>query len=433
VAAGFHFSQRRNIFSLSANNTSAIQIGGTTMKHMRISLSLFAIFLLATPVLAAEPELCWGDVYCFSQEELAPEAEATGVFITEVPEKALGTVLLGTRQILAGDVLPVDSLDQLTFTPASGAEGEAMLSCLSITQDGLGEATEMTIHIGSGKNEAPTAEDSQFETYKNISGEVPLKTADPEDDPLTVTIVKGPKRGTVEVSQDGTVTYTPKENKVGKDSFTYTVTDTAGNTSQEATVRIQIKKPSEQDTYADMADDPALLSATWLREAGIYEGELVAGQRLFQPEETVSRGEFIAMCMKLVGVDADGEALATGFADAAETPQWLEPYVSAALKSGYISGVSTDEGLMLQADTDITRGEAAVIVSNMLGLSEAETVMAEDKTVPAWAATAVAALRENGMFDASDTSAVLSRREAAELLYQVRQSENTLLSWAKES
>jgi hypothetical protein len=220
---------------------------------------------------------------------------------------------------------------------------------------------------------------------------------------------------------------------VGKDSFTYTVTDTAGNTSQEATVRIRIKKPSEQDTYADMAEDPALLSATWLREAGIYEGELVAGQRLFQPEETVSRGEFIAMCMKLVGVDADGEALATGFADAAETPQWLEPYVSAALKSGYISGVSTDEGLMLQADTDITRGEAAVIVSNMLGLSEAETVMAEDKTVPAWAATAVAALRENGMFDASDTSAVLSRREAAELLYQVRQSENTLLSWAKES
>jgi hypothetical protein len=249
-----------------------------------------------------------------------------------------------------------------------------------------------------------------------------------------VTIVKAPKRGTVEVAQDGTVTYTPKENKVGKDSFTYTVTDTAGNTSSEATVRIQIKKPSEKDTYADMADDPALLAATWLREAGVYEGEVVAGQRLFQPEETVSRGEFIAMCMKLTGVENDTEVLTTGFADSSETPQWLAPYVTAALKCGYISGVPTDEGLMLQADSDISRGEAAVIVSSMLELSDTETVMATDSTVPAWAATAVASLHQAGLFDASDSAQLLSRREAAELLYEVWQNaeESTLLSWAKE-
>jgi hypothetical protein len=404
------------------------------MKHMRICFSLFAVCLLSTPVLAIEPEVTWGETYCFSQEQLAAEAEAAGVVITQVPETALGTVQLGTRQILAGDVLPADYLDQLTFTPASGAEGDATISCLSILEDGLGETAEMTIHIGSGKNEAPAAEDSEFETYKNISGEVPLKVSDPEDDPLTVTIVKAPNRGTVEIAQDGTVTYTPKENKVGKDSFTYTVTDTAGNTSQEATVRIKIKKPSEKDTYADMADDPALLAATWLRESGVYEGEVVAGQRLFQPDETVTRGEFIAMCMKLTGVASDAEALSTGFADASEMPQWQAPYVSAALSCGYISGVPTDQGLMLQANADITRGEAAVIVSSILELSDTEAVMAEDSSVPAWAATAVSALQEAGLFDASDSAAELTRREAAELLYQVWQNaeENTLLSWAKE-
>ena len=95
----------------------------------------------------------------------------------------------------------------------------------------------MTLKIGSGKNEAPTAQDSDFETYKNIAAPVPLSIQDPENDELTVTIVSQPKRGTVEVSDDGTVTYTPTENKVGKDSFTYTVTDTAGNVSEEATVR----------------------------------------------------------------------------------------------------------------------------------------------------------------------------------------------------
>jgi hypothetical protein len=89
---------------------------------------------------------------------------------------------------------------------------------------------------------------------------------------------------------------------------------------------------------------------------------------------------------------------------------------------------------MLQANADITRGEAAVIVSSILELSDTEAVMAEDSSVPAWAATAVSALQEAGLFDASDSAAELTRREAAELLYQVWQNaeENTLLSWAKE-
>jgi hypothetical protein len=75
-----------------------------------------------------------------------------------------------------------------------------------------------------------------------------------------------------------------------------------------------------------------------------------------------------------------------------------------------------------------------VIVSNMLGLSDTETVMAENSAAPAWAATAVASLQQEGLFETNDAAQLLTRREAAELLYQVRLNaeENTLLSWAKE-
>lgn len=411
------------------------------MKHMyqRLLVTLSVLALLLTPVMAADADLVWGDVYCFTEADLAVGEDTAGILITSVPDDSLGTVNLGARVIRAGDVLTTDTLSKLAFLPAENAVGEAAVSCISISHEGLGENAEMTIRIGSGKNTAPTAEDSEFETYKNIPGQIPLKASDPEGDSLTVSIVKEPKRGTVTLNADGTVTYTPAENKVGKDSFVYTVTDPAGNTSEEATVRISIRKPSDKQTYADMEGDPALLCATWLREMSVYSGETVSGNLLFQPEETLSRGEFIAMCVALTAQDAP-ETVSTGFADESSMPQWLEPYVAEAVKCGYLSGIPTDEGLSLLAQQDITRGEAAVMVSGMLSLPEASTltVMAAEDAVPAWATASVSAVLEAGLFDATESDMPLTRREAAQLLYDTwhlaneNSSDSTLLSWAKE-
>ncbi len=408
------------------------------MKHLtKIFVALFA-FALITPVMATDQELSWGTVYEVSPADLNLESGCRGAVITSVPDQTLGTVFLGARVIHAGDVLTAEQMHQLTIVPTEGASGEDALACLGILDDGLGQEVQMTLKIGSGKNEAPQAENSEFETYKNIPGQVPLKVSDPENDSLTINIVKEPKRGMLELAEDGTVTYTPAENKVGKDSFTYTVTDTAGNTSGEATVRIKIQKPSDSQTYGDMQGDSSLLAAVWLRENGVYAGETIAGQLLFQPEEPLSRGEFISMCVGLTNRLEDQENLKTGFSDEAETPQWLGPYVSTALKCGYITGIPTQQGLALCARQTITQQEAAVIISNMLALPQpdVETVMALENTIPAWAAGSVEAVREAGLFDTTDGGAALTHRDAAELLYHswlsAREKESTLLSWAQE-
>lgn len=403
--------------------------------YRRFSALILTALVLLPSVYGAEPELGPEDVYCFRQEELAPE-NASGVMVTAVPEDALGSVMLGSRTIRPGDVLTADSLSSLSFIPTGITAGQATISCLSISDAGLGENTEMTLRIGSGKNQAPAVEDSEFETYKNIPGEVRLKATDPEGDDLTVTIVKEPKRGTVAVSPDGTVTYTPEENKVGKDSFTYTVTDTAGNVSPEATVRITIRKPSDKATYGDMEGDPGLLAAVWLREMDIYSGETVSGQLLFGPEKPVTRGEFIAMCVGLSSAGTELEAMGTGFADEADTPTWLSPYVSQAVKCGYISGVPTDEGLKLLSGEPICRGEAAVIAANLLELEQGDvqSVMGQYDSVPVWAASAVSATLEAGIFDGTDSTAVLTRRDSARLLYNIwqeaKEQQDSLLSWA---
>ncbi len=408
------------------------------MKHFisAISSLLLAASLLALPVCAEDTQVVWGEVYCFSTEDLTMEENSLGIVVTGVPQDAMGSVFLGTRKIVAGDVLTREQAQQLTFVPITGAEGDADITCMSITPDGLASEVQMTLRIGSGKNKAPTAQDSEFETYKNIAAPVPLSVQDPENEPLTVTIVSEPKRGTVDVAEDGTVTYTPTENKVGKDSFTYTVTDPAGNVSEEATVRIRILKPSDKETYQDMDGDPAELAAMWMKETGLYRGNSVAGELLFSPDETVTRGEFTAMCVALT--QAQPELLETGFIDGDDMPLWLQPYVGAALKCGYLSGIPTENGLAMEASDPIRQGEAAVMLAKVLNLPENEdqTVLAPEDSLPAWAASAVASVQDAGLTDLSDTAAPLTRRDAAMLLYSAwnvaKNQESSLLSWAEE-
>lgn len=405
---------------------------------VRVAVTLSLAAILGSGVLAADREVTFQDVACFSPGDFSAE---NGLMLTAVPEADMGTLHLGSRSLKAGDVLTAEQLSQMTFVPAGVLEGDAVISCLKRDADGSLGAAEMTLKIGSGKNEAPVAEDSQFTTYKNIPGEIVLTVSDPENDELTVTIVKEPKRGTLAMGDGATVIYTPNENKVGKDSFTYTVTDAAGNTSPEATVRIKIEKPSDKQTYGDLKDHPALLAATWLREENIFSGKSVSGQLLFEPDEPVSRGEFIAMCVGLTGQEEDGGILATGFADESETPQWLSPYVSTALRCGYISGVPTEQGLMLQSGASITQAEAAKLVANLLALpqTDLEPVMGtEDHVIPAWASGAVAALSQADLYTVTEPGAPLTRGEAAMLLHSAfleaeRNSEDSsLLAWAKE-
>ncbi|MFW1414566.1 tandem-95 repeat protein [Vibrio parahaemolyticus] len=66
----------------------------------------------------------------------------------------------------------------------------------------------------------------------------------------------GPANGTVSVNPDGSVTYTPNDNYVGKDTFTYVVT--SGGVSESATVTVNVTpvndKPESED-FTHVADD----------------------------------------------------------------------------------------------------------------------------------------------------------------------------------
>lgn len=364
---------------------------------------------------ASAAEVESGETYCFTQTDFSDQA-LTGICITGLPDASTGTVMLGTRVLRSGDILTAEQIGQMTFVPVdTESDKEASVTYLPIYEDRVEKATVMTISIWGKKDQAPVAEDQALETYKNLENSGVLKASDPEGKELTYTVTRQPKRGTVTINADGSFTYTPKKNKVGTDSFTYTATDPAGNVSREATVTVRILKPTNAAWYSDTEGTDCRFEAEWLKNTGLFTGEQVGGTLCFNPDRTVSRGEFIAMAVQVLGIPVDEDVTASVYTDA--IPTWLQPYLAAALRSGMTAGLPVDDSGIFGAAEDITAREAAVLLQNAMDLSVSVGAMenvAED--VPDWAVTAVAAMTDNGI---TIGDGELTRAQAAVLLYQI--------------
>ncbi len=377
------------------------------MTHKKIvSALLVAACILSCPVGVAALEVDCDSKYCFTSEDFSKDS-LQGVCITGLPDSNCGTVMLGQRVIRCGDILTADQLEQLTFHPLrTETDTQANVSYLPIYEDKVEKTVTMTISIRGKQDRAPVAEDSVLETYKNLPNSGTLKVHDPEGAPLIYTVTRSPKRGDVTINEDGTFTYTPKKNKVGTDSFTYTATDPAGNVSRQATVTVQILKPCDKQQYADTIGKDCRFSAEWMRTTGIFTGEMVSGQLCFRPEQTVSRGEFVAMLVNVLGMEIDEEAGYTGFTD--DCPTWLKPYLAAALRSGLTAGWRS--GSVFGPEKPITGAEAALLLQNALDLPTATGTDGESPDL-------IAVMAENGIDLPTDTA--MNRGQAANVLYQL--------------
>jgi regulation of enolase protein 1 (concanavalin A-like superfamily) len=103
-------------------------------------------------------------------------------------------------------------------------------------------------------NEAPIASDdsASLEPAETIDIAVLDNDSDSDGtlDPATLTIVNAPTSGTVSVDANGLVNYTHDGSATSTDSFTYTVNDNEGATSNEATVNLSIV-PNQVPTATD--------------------------------------------------------------------------------------------------------------------------------------------------------------------------------------
>ena len=206
---------------------------------------------------AAAAEVDCDSVYCFSAEDFSGETPIAGICITSLPDKKVGSVMLGSRVLVPGDVLTAEQAAQMTFSPRlTELDESAEVGYLPIYPDGVEASAAMTIGIRGKENKPPVAEDSALETYNNLAADGKLKVADPEGEDMVYAIVRRPKRGTVTLQPDGSFTYTPKKNKVGIDSFTFTATDASGKQPSPSPSSSPPTRPSTPTRWAGTAGSP---------------------------------------------------------------------------------------------------------------------------------------------------------------------------------
>ena len=140
------------------------------------------------------------------------------------------------------------ALDGLVLTPNPNFHGTINLNVWAedtTSTSYYGQTSANVAITVTSVNDAPVAvadsyqatEDQTFSTY---GLGVLSNDSDVDGDPLSAVLVSGPAHGTVNLSTNGTFTYTPAPNYNGPDSFTYSAKDPAGLLSAPATVSLDV-------------------------------------------------------------------------------------------------------------------------------------------------------------------------------------------------
>ncbi len=120
--------------------------------------------------------------------------------------------------------------------------------------DETADSDDATVSITvTAVNDKPSAKDDSARTQEDTpieAIEVLANDIDADDDQLTTSAVTQGTNGSVTINADNTLSYSPKSNFCGTDSFTYTVSDGKGGTDT-ATVNVMVKAVNDAPTAND--------------------------------------------------------------------------------------------------------------------------------------------------------------------------------------
>ena len=265
-----------------------------------------------------------------------------------------------------------------TITPTADWNGKETITFTA--KDPSGESVSQTVDftvapvVDIEADSSNVVEDTP--TIINVLGN---DTFEGKDKVVSLDAENGPKNGTVIVNNDGTVTYTPDDNYVGKDTFTYVVT--SGGVSESTTVEVNVTPvndaPVAKDDIATTQEDTAVTidvlpndtdadgdklsieSASVPKEQGTVE--VVDGKLVFTPAENFNGDA------EIIYTVTDGQ-----LADEAKVTVTVNPVNDAptikvdAVESITEDAVSTDTvvATLTVRDTDTPEDQLTVSLEN---------------------------------------------------------------------
>ena len=382
-----------------------------------LSLGASAPLRLVSPglqVLAEEYSMAMaglrGNAISMDSEDFARAvnlSRVTSITVTRTPAVTDGELRVGNTVLTGGQTVSGEGLSQLTYV-ASNHD----ITTASFRFTVNDSPVEMTCHLYllDRVNHSPTLSlvpktSLNVSTHRNITLYGTLPCYDPEGDETRIEVVSYPETGILTLTDraTGEYTFTPGENYSGKDSFTYVARDCYGNYSASATVSLTVTKPETAVVYADLQGSPLHNAALTMTEKEVMSGTPVGEKTYFYPDLTVSRGEFVVMAMRALGMTEMATVEKSVFADDASLSAQMRNYLAAAYDLGYIKGEKGEDGaLYVHADRTVTRAEAAVIVGNMIDATTPTVTpsFSDSSDIPAWAAPSVYSLNSLGLLPA---------------------------------
>ena len=380
-------------------------------------------------VLSAELELnkCGlkGNDVRFEKEDfdVCLGVRVSSVTLSSVPDPRDGVLRLGNDALSAGDVVSRSDLDNLVFSPsgknATGASFGFFPSGASFTLP-----VSANVYLLKAVNSPPEisvkgAAEKGTVCLKNIAVYDRLYASDPDGDGIVFEISALPKHGTVGFTDksNGVFRYIPAEDHTGKDTFSFRVSDVYGNRSEEKECVVTTERVKDDLFFADMINDPDHASAVRLVNGKIMKSSLRDGKTVFLPGKEITRAEFLSYVAKIKGGISDIPS--DVFCDMGDVPASLLPYVGYAASKGWTSGAFENGKRYLDPNSKITAGEAAAILNNAFGISDAVPTSAfvKNENVPAFAEDVVSVMKEKGFFEREvEARDVLTKKVCASIL-----------------
>ena len=169
------------------------------------------------------------------------------------------TTVAVTTSPTNGSVSVNSTNGEVTYTPNADFFGEDGFTYT--VKDDLGATSDTaTVDVAvASVNDDPVAVDDDAQTNTAIPLAIDVLANDSDVDgtldPSTVVVASAPSNGSTSVnSANGEITYTSNGGFSGTDTFTYTVNDDGGGTSNAATVSVNVNNPPV--TAADTASTP---------------------------------------------------------------------------------------------------------------------------------------------------------------------------------
>ena len=157
--------------------------------------------------------------------------DATTVVIVTAPLHGSASVNATTGVVTFTPALDYNGGDSFTYTVNDESGAVSNIATVSITIDPV--------------NDAPVAINDNISTSEDVAVAITVSSNDTDVDNAldltTVVVATNPAHGTTSVNATtGVITYTPSADYFGNDSFTYTIKDVSGGTSNAATVTIDV-------------------------------------------------------------------------------------------------------------------------------------------------------------------------------------------------